>query len=33
VISGSESGEAALADHIGDEDAALGLIEDSTPWP
>ncbi|MEH0448560.1 MULTISPECIES: RNA polymerase sigma factor SigF [unclassified Streptomyces] len=28
AISGSEDGEAALADFIGDEDAALGLIED-----
>ncbi|MEV5440164.1 RNA polymerase sigma factor SigF [Streptomyces sp. NPDC052682] len=28
AISGSEDGEAALADFIGDEDAALGLVED-----
>ncbi|UXY40323.1 RNA polymerase sigma factor SigF [Streptomyces albidocamelliae] len=28
AISGSEEGEAALADFIGDEDAALGLVED-----
>ncbi|MGW1875662.1 RNA polymerase sigma factor SigF [Streptomyces sp. NPDC001975] len=28
AINGSEDGEAALADFIGDEDAALGLIED-----
>ncbi|MDQ0597959.1 RNA polymerase sigma-B factor [Streptomyces canus] len=28
AISGSEAGEAALADFIGDEDAALGLVED-----
>ncbi|MGV9557328.1 RNA polymerase sigma factor SigF [Streptomyces sp. NPDC003522] len=28
AISGSEDGEAALADFIGTEDAALGLIED-----
>ncbi|MEV6759606.1 RNA polymerase sigma factor SigF [Streptomyces sp. NPDC051105] len=28
AINGSEEGEAALADFIGDEDAALGLIED-----
>ncbi|MFF8973104.1 RNA polymerase sigma factor SigF [Streptomyces sp. NPDC014995] len=28
TISGSEDGEAALADFIGDEDAALGLVED-----
>ncbi|MCQ9129577.1 RNA polymerase sigma factor SigF [Streptomyces hilarionis] len=28
AISGNEDGEAALADFIGDEDAALGLVED-----
>ncbi|MFF4962878.1 RNA polymerase sigma factor SigF [Streptomyces sp. NPDC001222] len=28
AINGSEDGEAALADFIGDEDTALGLIED-----
>ncbi|MGW7237403.1 RNA polymerase sigma factor SigF [Streptomyces sp. NPDC054804] len=28
AINGSEDGEAALADFIGDEDAALGLVED-----
>jgi RNA polymerase sigma-B factor len=28
AISGSEDGEAALADFIGNEDAALGLVED-----
>ncbi|MEU7423009.1 RNA polymerase sigma factor SigF [Streptomyces sp. NPDC040750] len=28
AISGSEDGEAALADFIGDDDAALGLVED-----
>ncbi|MFG2124377.1 RNA polymerase sigma factor SigF [Streptomyces sp. NPDC048710] len=28
ALNGSEDGEAALADFIGDEDAALGLIED-----
>ncbi|GAA0315725.1 RNA polymerase sigma factor SigF [Streptomyces turgidiscabies] len=28
AMSGSEDGEAALADFIGDEDAALGLVED-----
>ncbi|MDX3310505.1 RNA polymerase sigma factor SigF [Streptomyces sp. NPDC054884] len=28
TINGSEDGESALADFIGDEDAALGLIED-----
>ncbi|MEU5366522.1 RNA polymerase sigma factor SigF [Streptomyces sp. NPDC005925] len=28
AINGSEEGETALADFIGDEDAALGLIED-----
>ncbi|MER6180186.1 RNA polymerase sigma factor SigF [Streptomyces sp. NPDC001652] len=28
AISGSEAGEAALADFIGDEDAALALVED-----
>ncbi|MET7687196.1 RNA polymerase sigma factor SigF [Streptomyces sp. NPDC005483] len=28
AISGSEDGEAALADFIGDEDAALALVED-----
>ncbi|MEV1051094.1 RNA polymerase sigma factor SigF [Streptomyces sp. NPDC049887] len=28
AISGGEDGEAALADFIGDEDAALGLVED-----
>ncbi|MDH6628858.1 RNA polymerase sigma-B factor [Streptomyces sp. LBL] len=28
AINGSEDGEAALADFIGDEDAALGLIDD-----
>ncbi|GGS11853.1 RNA polymerase sigma factor [Streptomyces humidus] len=28
AISGSEDGESALADFIGDEDAALGLVED-----
>ncbi|WP_329281841.1 RNA polymerase sigma factor SigF [Streptomyces sp. NBC_01451] len=28
AISGSEDGEAALSDFIGDEDAALGLVED-----
>ncbi len=28
AINGSEEGEAALADFIGDEDAALGLVED-----
>ncbi|WP_459754938.1 RNA polymerase sigma factor SigF [Streptomyces sennicomposti] len=28
ALNGSEEGEAALADFIGDEDAALGLVED-----
>ncbi|MEV6840231.1 RNA polymerase sigma factor SigF [Streptomyces sp. NPDC051133] len=28
AINGSEDGESALADFIGDEDAALGLVED-----